>query len=224
MAKVDFTLLRQEIKEAARRAFDAVRAAHPDERFYAFALYSDDSAMTVCPSANSVQGLERRVKRYEDSKSYREFLASRGLPFNSDRLASDLRWETAEWAYEYVGHKHFHTVYDMINVDGRYDRDDPDGFVRFKGQVFATMVLGLGDLEVSGYFGTGKEREAITLLCSVSDSACAGWLEEESVFQLNPDAVIEAFWQQRTQGNSSHRPEPGSVHEAFIRHLRTPLP
>jgi hypothetical protein len=224
MAKVDFALLRREIKEAARHAFEAVQAAHPDETFYAFALYSDDSAMTVCPSANTEEGYERCVKRYQANKSFMDSIASHRISWEG--CQSDFRWSTAEWAYEYDGHEQFDTVYRMINADDRYDEDDPEGFVTFKGRVFASMVLALKDLNAEGYFGARKARRGVTLLCSVSDSGCALWLEEESARRLNPSTVFERFWTERTRDGSikeefrQHQRSPDRIHRAFVKQMK----
>lgn len=164
MAKVDFALVRREIRDAAHRAFDAVRATHPDETFYAFALYSDDSAMTVCPTANTEEGYQRCVERYKANMSYMEFIASHGIPFED--CLTNFRWGSGEWAYACEASEQFGAVYEMINVDGRYDDEDPDGFVNFKGRVFASMVLGLKDLDAEGYFGTqGAAGHNPSLLC-----------------------------------------------------------
>lgn len=46
--------LRRRIEDAARQAFLDVLESHPDEHVYAFALYSDEDAMTVCPSTNTI--------------------------------------------------------------------------------------------------------------------------------------------------------------------------
>jgi hypothetical protein len=189
MAKVDFALVRREIRDAARRAFDAVRTAHSDEMFYAFALYSDGSAMTVCPAANTEEGYQRCVERYRADKSYMEFIASHGIPFDDDCL-SNFRWGVGEWAY-CEGSDQFGAVYEMINLDGRYDEEDPNGFVSFNARVWTSMMLGLKDLDAEGYFGTGKARQGVTLLCSGSNSGSDVWFEEESARQLNPPAVYE---------------------------------
>ncbi len=223
MAGIDFSLLRREIKEATRRAFDAVRAQHLDETFYAFALYSDDSAMTVCPAANTEEGCDRCVTRYRADGWYAEAIASHGITF--DEEMSTFRWSTAEWAYECEGSEQFGAVYELVNVEGRYDDEDPEGFVNFKGRVFASMVMGLRDLDAEGYFGTGEARQRVTLLCSVSDSWCAVWLEEESARRLNPPAVFEAFWGQRmrdrtvVEGFRKHTLAPDDIHRAFVTHL-----
>jgi hypothetical protein len=224
MAGVDFALMGREIKHAARRAFTTVRSGHPDETFYAFALYSDDDAMTVVPSANTEQGNERCVKRCQGDKSYMEFIASEGIPFAG--CLSHLRWGTAEWAYEGVGAKPFKTVNKRINADDRYDDADPDGFVRFKGGLFATMVLGLQDLDAEGFFGTGSARQSVTLLCSISDSPCAVWLEEESARRLNPPSVYQAFFKEWMTDKAiakdfrKHRRRPDDVYRAFVAHLQ----
>ena len=69
MTKVDFSALRGEIMDAARRAFEALMRNHPNERFYAFALYSDDGAMTVAPAANSEEAFRRKINDEADNES-----------------------------------------------------------------------------------------------------------------------------------------------------------
>jgi hypothetical protein len=217
MPAVDFSEVRREIREAARRAFTEVRSKVGDEAIYTFALYSDGDAMTVCPAANTEEGYERRVEKYRSDPSFMEFLAERDLSFSP----FDYRWGTNEWAYHYVGHGYFDAVYELINVDDRYDESDPDGFCTFKGRLFAAMVLGLKDLDAEGFFGVGEERGRITLLCSVSDSGEAAWLEEESARRLNPPAVYRAFFEQwitnpvMAENLDAHRADPGEVYRAF---------
>lgn len=224
MAEVDFSIIRREIRNAARLAFDVCQARHPSESFYAFALFSDDSAMTVCPAAITEQAYDNCVKRERENEQRTHSLASLGVQF-ADYGASYLRWGLAEGVYEY-GHEDFRKVYDMINVEGRYDDDDPDGFVNFKGRLFALMVLGLKDLDVQGYFGSGELRERVTLLCGVSDSACDVWLRNESARWLNSPTVFERFWGQWTRDRTvvedfrNHCRKPGSVWQAFLKYLK----
>lgn len=213
MANVDFTLLRREIVEAARRSFSDVRAAHPHEKFYAFALYSDSSAMTALPAANTEEGFTRCIERYMAKGWFK------------DSSPSFFRWSTPEWAYECESSERFEAVYEMINVEGRYDRDDPSGFVNFKGRLFATMVLALSDLDAERFFGVGEARLGVTLLCSVTDSGSAVWLEEESARRLNPSAVYDAFWSEKLQDAAyaeeveNHRRKPDSIHRMFVDHI-----
>jgi Domain of unknown function (DUF4303) len=55
-----FDILRREIAEGTRRTFAAVRSDCASERLYAFALYSDDGAMAICPAANTEETVRRR--------------------------------------------------------------------------------------------------------------------------------------------------------------------
>lgn len=172
MIQVDFSALRSEIRDAARRAFGAV-TSRPNERFYAFALYSDDGAMTVAPAANSEEELARKAQEY-------------GCAPISDWL----RWSTAEWDYEYEGSEHFAAVHEILNVE--YDCSDAE-FDAFRTKLYETMVQALGDLDAEGFFGTKEMREAVTIFCSISDSDDAERLEDASAQQLNPSTVYQKF-------------------------------
>ena len=176
MPNVNFATLQKKIANAARKAFKEIQNDHPGERFYAFALYTDDGAMTVEPAANSEEALESSAEEYDESPD-----------------TGWLRWGTAEWAYEGEGGDHFNDVYDALNVKNPYDNKDPKAFGVFKQNLFETMILALKSLDDEGFFGTGKDREAVTLFCSVSDSEDAEDLEDQSAKRLNSKAVYKRF-------------------------------
>nr|WP_254217691.1 DUF4303 domain-containing protein [Burkholderia multivorans] len=75
----------QGIADAARVTYRALLAAHPDEHFYAFALYTDSGAMTGVPAANT----EERLKRVREQ-----------MEIGDDEDAQEFTWATGEWAYE----------------------------------------------------------------------------------------------------------------------------
>ena len=79
---MNFTELKEQIKFATKQAFIEMCEKHKDERIYPFALYSDEGAMTVCPSTNTLDYLETQ-ENDEDFKYY--------------------KFEPAEWKYEMVG-------------------------------------------------------------------------------------------------------------------------
>ena len=188
---VDFTALRTAIRDAAERAFAGVRQSHPEERFYAFALYTDDGAMTVEPAANSEESFDRKAGGEADPA-----------------MRSYYRWATGEWAYEAAGGGHFDAVYDLLNAP---DRDGGDGeagpagdggpeefeedeaFAAFKGHLIEAMTGALGDLDAVGFFGSGDERRKMALFVSISDSDEATQVENESARRLNPDPVYQQF-------------------------------
>lgn len=225
MEKVDFDLLQKRIAVASRRSFDQVRAAHPGERLYAFALYASDDAVSVCPSVNSEEAYGRLVRRREADTSQRQWLADHGISFESFLLV-DGRWSAYEWEYECDGADEFRAVNELINNGGTgfYDHDDSLGFVRFKGRVFASMVLALLDLDSTGYFGTGRARESVTVFCSVPHSFCTVWLEDDSARRLIPKSVYRVFKKGRIDlirdGMDEEDSSPDSVFGVYLAHLR----
>lgn len=217
MSRLDVSALRQEIAQAARRAFLQVRAAHPDEAFYAFALYTDDDAMGVSPAANTEEAYQRRVERYQSDESYMQFLKEHDIAFNP----FNYRWGTPEWAYEHDGQDQFQAVSERLDAVTGSGEMTLEEYEEFKGAVLAAMLLGLKDLDAEGTFGDGPERARITLFCSLSDSATAGWFEEESARRLNPPAVYDVFLEQWSTNSvmaehlAAHRSAPDAVYQAF---------
>jgi len=221
MSQVDYQRLRQEIALATRRAFDAVRAARPDEEFYAFALYTVDDAVGVTPSSNSEQAYQRGVSRWMADEPHKQWLESRGISLESF-LLGDERWSPYQWEYECMESDGFHVVNELINNRGVgfYDEDDLNEFVKFKASVFASMVLALNDLNEQGYFGEGSVRNSLTVFCSVADSECSIWLEEDSARRLNPPQVFQQFEAERikwiSDGSEARPPEPDDVEAAYV--------
>ncbi len=198
MAHVDFNLLRQRITEASRQTFDAVWAAHKDEAFYDFALYTVDDAVGINPSMNSEQAYKRAVAKQTADEQHRKWLESNGISFTAS-LLGDQRWSAYEWAYECAESDGFDAVNALINNRGMgfYEEDDPMGFVKFKAGVFASMVLALRDLNEQGLFGKGRARDSLTVFCSVPHSGCTAWFERDSARRLNPPTVFQTFANER---------------------------
>jgi hypothetical protein len=206
---IDFERLHREIATAVRRAFAAVRSKSAAENLYVFALVSDDSSMTVCPAANTVEAF--RARTTESGATAPEEV-------------NVLRWAYPEWGdYCRPGADEFRTVRALINVKERYDAEDPNGFIRFKARVFASMVLGLLDLEFEGFFGTGPARDRLTLLCQIADSWDSVWLEDESARRLNPAKLYKAFRRQwktyRADDLEVFEPDEDELYQEFVRFL-----
>ncbi len=66
-------------------------------------------------------------------------------------------------------------------------------FLAYKQQALEAMVLALKELDDEGFFGRGVERERVTLLVWITDSAEAEawWLR--SIKDLNPGPVYRRF-------------------------------
>ncbi|MCA7950738.1 DUF4303 domain-containing protein [Burkholderia seminalis] len=174
----DFSDFQRDIADAARATFKALRALHPDEHFYAFALYTDSGAMTVVPAANSVEAL-RRIR------------AQRAIA--DDDPAPWCTWGSAEWAYEAAEASPFNAICGRLADEVLSPRFVQSRFAAFSRQLQTDMIEALRLLDREGLFGTGEDRAAITLFVSISDDDAAEALENASAKALNPPAVADAF-------------------------------
>lgn len=169
---IDAPEFRAAVGEAVRLAFEDLRAAHPDERFYAFALYTDDGAMGVSAAANMEEGLAAKIAAYGDEAE-----------------PAYLRWATSEWAYEGIGWDRTQGVYHAITAMG----EAAEEFDAFRAGVLALMEGVMADLDAAGFFGRGEAREGVTLLCSITDADDAETYERRTVRALNPPSAIERY-------------------------------
>lgn len=170
--KIDDPNFRREVREAMAAAFADLHAAYPEERFYAYALYTDDGVAGISPAANSEEGLAAKIAEYGD-----------------DAEPTYLRWTTSEWAYEGIGWERTETTYHAITKMGQA----ADDFGAFHGGVLTLMQDVLADLDAEGLFGHGEVRETVTLLCSITDSDDAAEYERRTVRALNSPAVVERY-------------------------------
>ncbi len=142
----DFESLTDEIRDGARKAFEAVRSAHPDQTVNSFALFSDDSAMTIVHAANS-----------------KEAIAS-----IDDDDKGDYIWNCAEWLFD-EGGEYLDIAYRMILP---LHRDIPSeiDFEDFRAGVFESCIRALENLDREGFFGIGDSRADVIVLFQVGDS------------------------------------------------------
>jgi len=125
----DYGALCDDVVEGARRAFEAVRAAHADECIDGYALYSDAGAMTIVCAADSSE--------------------ARG------GIGHERRWYCQEWPYIAEGGEHLEVAYRRILTLHEGPLEPPMGF---EGRVFEACMQALERLDRDGFFGTGAAR------------------------------------------------------------------
>ena len=162
-AVFDFALLQTLVALAARLAFDCVRRAHPGQHIDAFALVSDDSAMTIGCMANS-----------------REALAA-------SEYGEEMRWNPAEWPFD-DGGAYFDSAYRLLLQVHRALPFDVD-FATFRAGAFDACIAALAQLDAEGCFGAGDRRDDCVLLFEVSDSEPV----DGALARLNPPAVVARY-------------------------------
>ncbi|PWW19541.1 DUF4303 domain-containing protein [Chryseobacterium sp. AG844] len=144
---MDFEILKQQIEDAARKAFLEVYEKHGAEGIYSFALYSDEGAMTICPAANTLKAMEN----------------------TDDEDALYYKYEPAEWTYEMEGaNKEFDEICTQLRAELTKHDDDGHWFEGFQMKLYSTCIEVLEKLKKENFFTkiTGKE---IFLIFTVSD-------------------------------------------------------
>jgi len=179
--KMNFIQLQQKIEDASKKAFLEMYEQHGEEEIYAFALYSDEGAMTVCPSTNTVRFLEQNED--EDDRLY-------------------YKYEPAEWRYEMQGaNQEFNAISKALYDEVMKISDDEEAFTQFRENVFAVCIDVLEKLKNEDFFSqiTGKD---VFLIFSVSDDVFSAGELESIINRLNDNAYKAEYldWM-KTWGN-----------------------
>lgn len=146
---MDFDLLRDQIEAAVKCAFMELHQQHAADGIYAFALYSDGGAMTVCPSTNTLKHLDNADP---DDLAYYKF-------------------EPAEWKFEMQGAQPaFNEICARLLQESRSldDDDNEEAFEAFRDRLFATCVDVLEKLKNEEFFTQIFGRD-VFLMFTVSD-------------------------------------------------------
>ena len=168
--------LRAAIRDEAAKAFADLQQESPGESVYVFGLF--DYADYGCPTLFYGGNTEQRL---------------------AERLAEgDLSVETARWRPVYWGtHDQLAAapmVEEIIEQFGLAEDDDDESLFDFAEQVRAEMVLALRELDARGFFGTGNDRNQLTLTVSTQDEADSDdWTHLISARLLNPENVFRKY-------------------------------
>jgi hypothetical protein len=184
----DFAALEVQVRRAARQAFKEIASAHPEEQLCAFALYSDDGAMTVCPSINTTQHLAAMQRQHPDEAMYYKFATPEwkyeATGADAAFRAICLNVRTQALAFEGVSKADAKT---LAGVSPLRARPAPRGFATFKRALFETCLRVLESLRSDRLFA------GVTLVFAVSDTDSSARRELAMIKRLNDKAVVDEF-------------------------------
>ena len=174
----DFQGLCDAIATAAKSAFVETLKAKPNEQLFVFVLSTLDDATYVSASVNS-------------EENHRKVLSESGVLTDSAE-EEYFRWTPGEWAEnEYIGQEHFKPVDALL--EAMCAEMGEDGFDDYRKGVLQAMQDALARLDAEQLWGTGEDRENVTLFVTIYDSDDMGELEEKSARALNPPATFARF-------------------------------
>ncbi|EDY22305.1 conserved hypothetical protein [Chthoniobacter flavus Ellin428] len=174
--------LADQVYVALRAAFSDLINVNAHQRFYAFALFTDDSLQFLHPAANTEEALTSTLKRYREKVDPK---------YGCTSTRAGLRWSYGDWGFFVpdAGEKHFKEINGTLRT--HFDRmgAEEDSEEEFE-SLWSAILNGFQRLEQEGFFGSGAERSKITLLL-VGDLPPE--LVESWVSALNPPDVANRF-------------------------------
>ncbi|WP_299435668.1 DUF4303 domain-containing protein [uncultured Aquimarina sp.] len=143
---MNFDSLKKQIKTVTKAAF-LENVSNYGKDICAFALVSDDGAMTVVPFTNTATHLQKTQKEDPVYKEVYEF-------------------EPAEWYTSDGANEEINAICKILNQEVLSDNID---FESFKNQLFETCVEVLEELQQDNFFKDSLQKD-ILVLFSISDT------------------------------------------------------
>jgi hypothetical protein len=160
---MDIEALQRDIEAAVRAAFAEMVRLHGDEGIYAFALYSDEGAMTVCPSTNT----QAHLAGQEGADAY-------------------ARFAPAEWKYEMQGADDAFNAISTLAREHVFSlgEDQAEEFAAIRENLFDACVAVLEKLQREDFF-LRTAGEEVFLTFTVSDYEFEPGRERDIITRLN---------------------------------------
>ncbi|PCJ53790.1 MAG: hypothetical protein COA79_22525 [Planctomycetota bacterium] len=173
--------LERQVYEASKLAFSYLLHANPEEKFYTFALWTDDSLQFLNPVANTEDGLDRTVQRYRKEVDPK---------YNTTSTHDGMRWSYGDWVFfPDIGEEQFADINDSLNSIFNLDMTD-DEYDEIMEPLWVAIIKGFARLDSDGFFGADEGRHKITLLI-------VGDLPEELLYDcaknLNPTVIADEY-------------------------------
>ncbi len=171
---MNFDLLQHKIEQATKQAFLEMYLQHGEEGIYAFALYSDEGAMMVCPSTNTQAALNEHYDEQQEDFVYYQF-------------------EPAEWKYEMQGAEDAFNqisaeVYAASEQCLQYDEDgeyiESEAFEVFREALFDCCFKVLLKLKQENFFYNLVQND-VFLMFSVTEHEFEPEKLKKMITQLN---------------------------------------
>ena len=204
---MDFEQLKFKIVRAGERAFNRVKADHPDHSFYQFGLYTTHMYEYLLPTCSSHEGLTEVIDKHKESERIR-------TDYSIDEITALLKWSPCDSPLHLYADDEFISIQDdmeLIFETIEELSDDLEMEEQFIDQVEQCLIDSLIELDKRGVFGNEEERKSIVVNILIGDQAMRDRLFTGS--KLNSIEQLDAFrldceLLERTQDflfvNSSH--------------------
>src|SRR5262249_24959886 len=179
MAPIDPDRVADQVYVASKAAFSDLIRANPNQSFYAFALFTDDSLQFLHAVANTEEALTSTVKRYRETVDPK---------YGCTSTRAGMRWSYGDWGFfPEVGAEHFEEINEALRANFDSDEEEFEAGIE---SLWTAVLYGFQRLEKERFFGSGPERSKTTLLV-VGDLPSE--LVESWVSALNPPDVAGRY-------------------------------
>ena len=180
MATIDADRIADQVYAASKAGFADLIRANSNQRFYAFALWTDDSLQFLNPAANTEEALTATVKRYRETVDPK---------YGCTSTPAGMRWSYGDWGFfpADVAEEEFEEINKVVRAN--FD-SEVEEFVAGTAVLWPAILRGFQRLEKERFFGSGPERSKITLLLvgDLDSELVNSW-----VSALNPPDVAGRF-------------------------------
>ena len=176
----DFAALEARIIAASKQAFEDVCRTHAEEQICAFALYSDDGAMTVCPAFDLVSRRATRISKDPAEANCQTFGTAEWAleAFGADKAFTDICTTVRTFVLDNLDHPYQGLASWRVNLHAT-------GFESFKQQLFETCQLALEKLRSDGTFDAYPD---LLVMFAVSDDGLDSATELSMMKRLNGES------------------------------------
>lgn len=181
-----FAIIRQTLASETRQFLAALRKDWPGERLYGFRYEIHSQSVWATAAAATEEGLQRVAARYSAKHKATELAAATKW----NRVA--LRWAGPEDGW-YTGQPE-----KLFERSARlFTEAEQHGWIEaFDGQLETLCLQTLRELDATGLFGKGADRDSVVLgLCGEGGDS-SDEQEFEWAAAVNPPAVAERFRQE----------------------------
>ncbi|MCI0641977.1 MAG: DUF4303 domain-containing protein [Gemmataceae bacterium] len=149
--------------------FRRIREAHPKDKFYCFAFYTNGEMNYVGVTASTYEGLDKVAEEYKKKPPYKAM--------SIEDLRLDLKWSPCDSPL------HGDAENDLTALDSsmqavaaelyrRFDlKDDGKSFKEFEAQVRGCFANALKRIGAEGVFGSGDERKKVVANLLMGDQS-----------------------------------------------------
>ena len=165
----DYEGFKESLKNVTRSTYETALTKMPPEDLCGFALYSDESAMSISVTINSAPHLAANRER-------------------KPRYADYYRWSPGEWKYETVNIAAFKDLNDLLQA--ALKEVDQGSWRKHRNRIYDSAVRALEELKKEGLFKDVSDD--FVLMFAVSELS-EQELEIEWVERLNRKSLAEEF-------------------------------